>query len=101
GGYHHSNWLFVPDTVFPGPNGAWKCKDRNFSELSAAVAGGVLFAQSTQATHQVQKFQDGVAVRLPPHTKVLADVHVLNTSTDSITSTLTLSIYSIDKKDVT
>jgi hypothetical protein len=87
--------------MFPGPDGAWKCNDRGYSELGAAVAGGVLFAQSTQAKHQVQKFQDGVAVRLPPHVKIIGGVHLLNTTQDTIDSTLSLSIYTIDKSSVT
>ena len=79
GGYHHSNWLFVPDNQYAGPDGVWTCDDRGgYSELRAAVAGGVLFAQTTQAKHQVQKLQDGVAVRIPPYTRIIGGTHLLN-----------------------
>ena len=77
---HHSNWTFVPDDQFTGPDGSWKCKDRGYSQLTAALQGGVLYAQSTQATREVQKFPDGVVVRIPPRSRIISDVHVLNTT---------------------
>jgi hypothetical protein len=100
GGYHHSNWLFAPDTKYVGPDGLWKCADRGYSELDAAVAGGVLFAQSTQAKRQVQKFPDGVAVRLPPHARIVGGVHLYNTSSEPLDTTLQLSIYTLPVSDV-
>jgi len=56
----------VPETEFAGPDGLWDCDDRNYSQLQAAITGGVLYAQSTQARKEVQKFPDGVVVRVPP-----------------------------------
>jgi hypothetical protein len=100
GGYHHSNWLFAPDDKYAGPDGIWKCDDRGYSELDAAVAGGVLFAQSTQAKKQVQKFPDGVAVRLPPHARIVGGVHLYNTSSEPIDTTLELAIYTLPASDV-
>jgi hypothetical protein len=100
GGYHHSNWLFAPDTQYVGPDGEWPCKDRGYDELSAAVSGGVLFAQSTQAKHQVQKFQDGVAVHLPPHARIIGGTHLLNISESTIETNLSLSIYTLPQSDV-
>jgi hypothetical protein len=101
GGYHHSNWLFAPDSKYAGPDGAWRCKERGYSELDAAVAGGVLFAQSTQAKRQVQKFPDGVAVRLPPHARIVGGTHMFNVSPDAFDTTLELSIYTLPAGDVT
>jgi len=100
GGYHHSNWLFAPDTEYAGPDGAWKCKERGYSELQAAVAGGVLFAQSTQAKRQVQKFPEGVAVRLPPHARIIGGTHLLNTSDEPFNTTVELSIHTLPESDV-
>lgn len=100
GAYHHSNWLFVPDTDYAGPDGTWTCSDRQYDELSAAIAGGVLFAQSTQAQKQVQKFPSGVAVRLPPHVRILGGTHILNTSTSPITTSLSMRLYTIARADV-
>ena len=101
GGYHHSNWLFAPDDQYAGPDGAWKCSDRGYSELTAAVAGGVLFAQSTQAKRQVQKFPNGVAVKLPPHVRIIGGVHLFNTSPEPLDTTLSLTIYTLPTSDVT
>ena len=77
-GFHHSNWLFVPEHVFAGEDGTFVCDDRGYSEAVAAVFGGVLFAQSTQAPHEIQQFPEGVAVKLPPRTKIVAQIHLLN-----------------------
>jgi hypothetical protein len=77
-GFHHSNWTYVPDHIFAGPDGDFDCDDRGYSEAIAAVFGGVLFAQSTQTPHEVQAFPPGVAVKLPPKTKIIAQIHLLN-----------------------
>ncbi|HWO18799.1 MAG TPA: hypothetical protein VNO30_08480 [Kofleriaceae bacterium] len=77
-GFHHSNWLWVPEHIFAGEDGTFKCRDRGYSEAVAAVFGGVLFAQSTQVPHEVQAFPPGIAVKLPPKTKLIAQIHLLN-----------------------
>ena len=97
---HHSNWMFVPDSEYPGPDGVWPCKERKYSQLAAAVAGGALYAQSTQARREVQKFPNGVAIRLPPKTRIISDVHILNTGNQTITGQAKLSIYALDKSNV-
>jgi hypothetical protein len=92
-GFHHSNWLFVPESVFFGDDGTFQCSDRNYNEEVAATFGGVLFAQSTQSSHEVQAFPPGVAVKIPPHSKLVAGVHLLNPSdvTLHLTPTITLT----------
>ncbi len=97
---HHSNWTFVPDSEYDGPDGIWKCADRNYSQLSAALAGGVLYAQSTQANHEVQKFPAGAAIRLPAHVRIISDIHTLNTTKNSITGHSTISLYSMPAQAV-
>ncbi len=77
-GFHHSNWFFVPDFTFPGDDGTYTCKDRGFDQAIAAIKGGVFFAQSTQAPHEVQQFPAGTVVRIPPHHKLVAQIHLLN-----------------------
>jgi len=77
-GFHHSNWFFVPDHVFAGPDGTYKCGDRDFNEPVAAIYGGVLFAQSTQAPHEIQAFPEGVVIKIPPHFKLVTQIHLLN-----------------------
>jgi hypothetical protein len=90
---HHSNWLFVPDDKYPGPDGVWPCSDRGYDQLTAAIAGGVLYAQSTQATHEVQKFVNGAAVRIPPWSRIISDVHILNAAPTPVTGHARLSLY--------
>jgi hypothetical protein len=98
---HHSNWTFVPDKEFPGEDGTWTCDDRGYDQLSAALLGGVIYAQSTQATREVQKFADGVVVRIPAHSKIISAVHILNTSSETVTGHVTLSLYALEENQVT
>jgi hypothetical protein len=93
---HHSNWTFVPDDDFDGPDGIWKCSDRNYSQLSAALSGGVIYAQSTQADHEVQKFPGGVAVRIPPFSRIISDIHTLNTTANEVIGNVKITLYGID-----
>jgi hypothetical protein len=97
---HHSNWLFAPSDQFDGPDGTWPCDDRNYSALTAALAGGVLYAQSTQATKEVQKFPNGAAVRIPPYSRIISDVHLLNTTPNPITGHAELTLYTLPLAEV-
>jgi hypothetical protein len=97
---HHSNWMFVPADKFDGPDGVWKCSDRNYSQFTAALDGGVLYAQSTQAAKEVQKFPNGAAVRIPPYSRIIGDVHLLNTSDKLVTGHAKLSIYTLPVEQV-
>jgi hypothetical protein len=91
-GFHHSNWFWVPDTMFTGEDGTWNCDDRQYDEASAGLYGGVLFAQSTQAQHEIQTFPPGAATVIPPHARILAGTHLLNTSDEAVTLSLKLAI---------
>lgn len=97
---HHSNWLFVPDSYFEGPDGVWPCAEREYHQTTAALYGGVLYAQSTQATHEVQKFPAGAVVRMPAHARVIGDVHLLNVTQETVTGHANLTLYTIDERDV-
>ncbi|GAB4203533.1 MAG: hypothetical protein OHK0013_17710 [Sandaracinaceae bacterium] len=80
-GWHHSNWTFVPDDRFDGPDGTWRCGERDFTEVAAAaMGGGVFFAQSTQATEEHQVFPEGMVYVIPPRSRVIGSIHVLNTT---------------------
>lgn len=84
-GFHHSNWFWVPEQgPFAGPDGEFTCADRGFDQAVAALRGGVLFAQSTQATRSVQSFPAGAAVTIPAHAKLVAQLHFLNASDSAI-----------------
>ena len=91
-GFHHSNWFFVPDALYAGDDGTWNCADRHFDQANAAGAGGVLFAQSTQSPHEIQKFPDGVAVVIPPNSKIVATTHLLDAGDTALDVPLSLTI---------
>ena len=91
-GFHHSNWFWVPEGKFPGPDGDWRCGDRNYDEAIAGLEGGVLFAQSTQAQHEIQAFDAGTAIVIPPRSKIVAGTHLLNPSDETRSVPLTMTI---------
>jgi hypothetical protein len=92
GAWHHSNWFFVPETVYPGPDGTFRCSDRDFDEVAAGVAGGVFFAQSTQAASDVQAFPPGTAIRIPPRHKIIGDIHLLNLGAEPMDTAMTFEV---------
>ncbi len=111
GGYHHSNWFFVPEGSTQGtdpsgkpmeaPLGLWKnCYKEGFQEVSAALAGGVLFAQSTQVVRDVQKFGEGIAVRIPPWQRVIGATHLLNVYPNKLATRLRMRIYTVPAAEV-
>lgn len=100
GSYHHSNWFFVPDDTFELPDGAWDCDSANFSELTAAILGGVLYAQSTQAKHEIQQFPQGAAVRIPPWSRIITSSHLLNVGDTTVTTGLRLTITTLPTNQV-
>lgn len=100
-GFHHSNWLFVPEYLFPGPDGTFNCEDRNYDQTAAGVLGGVFFAQSTQAPHEVQQFPAGVALKLPPRSKLVAQLHLLNNGDEALKLSPSIGYTPIPEADVT
>lgn len=98
---HHSNWVFVPEGTFDGPDGIWSASSRGYDFYLAVNAGGLLYAQSTQAAHEVQRFPEGAAVRIPPHARIISDIHLLNTTTESITGHAKLTLYTLAPEAVT
>jgi len=91
-GFHHSNWFFVPESFYGGPDGTWPCSDRQFDQANAATAGGVLFAQSTQSPHEVQAFPPGVAIMIPPHSKIVATTHLLDAGDSALDVPLAITL---------
>src|SRR5262249_21361194 len=78
-----------------------KCGDRGYDFYNAVNAGGLLYAQSTQATHEVQKFPDGAAIHVPANVRIISDIHLLDTSMQDVTGHATLTLYTIDASTVT
>jgi hypothetical protein len=99
-GFHHSNWFYVPEFTFPGTDGTYTCDDRNFNEPVAAINGGVLFAQSTQAPHEVQAFPPGVVIKIPPHSKIVSQIHLLNPTDEPMTIRPKIGVQPIAEGDV-
>jgi hypothetical protein len=87
--------------VFFGDDGTFRCSDRNYNEEVAAAFGGVLFAQSTQAPHEVQAFPPGVAVKIPARSKIVAQVHLLNAQDTAVHLSPNLKITEIAEPQVT
>ena len=99
-GFHHSNWFFVPESVYAGADGVWDCDERNFETAIAAVRGGVLFAQSTQATAEVQAFEPGAVLAIPPGSKIVSQLHMLNASTEPLIAQSELVVTAIGESEV-
>lgn len=100
-GFHHSNWFWVPESTFAGEDGTFDCDSRNYNEATAAIFGGVLFAQSTQAPHEVQAFPPGMAIKIPPHAKLFTQIHLLNPGDIALEVTPKIAIKPMLETDVT
>jgi hypothetical protein len=100
GAWHHSNWFFVPEDQFDGPDGTWDCDDRTFSEVGAGVVGGVLFAQSTQVMQEAQTFPPGTAFVIPPRARILGDIHLINLGREAVDSAITFEIDTVPESEV-
>lgn len=92
GAFHHSNWFVVPEDVFEGRDGYFRCGTREFNEFRAALKGTVLFAQSTQSLFEEQRLGEGVVIRVPPRHKVIANVHFLNLAAAPVTTHLYMTL---------
>ena len=100
GFYHHSNWTVVPEDMYPGPDGFWDCDSRGFNQVTAAIAGTVLMAQSTQAVQERQEFPPGVVVVIPPRHKLVAGAHLLNTSDVTVRTELRMALEIVHPRHV-
>lgn len=99
GGWHHSNWFYVPEGTYPGPDGTWRCNDRGFDQATAAVAGGVFFAQSTQALTDLQAFPSGAVLEVPPRSVIVGNIHLLNLQATPLRSAISFDIETVPLKD--
>lgn len=99
-GFHHSNWYYVPEQLFrDNPDGAWPCEEQSFS-ATAALRGGVVFAQSTQNTHEIQAFTEGAAVAIPPRSRIVGMIHLLNATPEPLSTNMTLELSTIPEDEV-
>jgi hypothetical protein len=100
GRYHHSNWIWVADTSYPGPDGTWNCADRGFDQILAGAFGGVFFAQSTQSGTDTQAFPPGVAFQVPAHARIIGDVHLVNPASSPFTTSFHFDTYALPPNEV-
>lgn len=100
GGFHHANWFYVSEDVYPGPDGTWPCAERDFNQLTNAVAGGVVFAMSTQSEAEVLGFPAGAAYIIPPRSKVVGNVHLLNAAEAPLETSMTLELRTIPEEEM-
>lgn len=92
GGFHHSNWFFVPEKAFDTEESRVRCHDIGFSEIGAALQGGVLFAQSTQSRTEAQRFPAGAILRVPAYSRVITSAHLLNPSAKELNTGMSLTL---------
>jgi len=100
GAFHHSNWVYVPDTEYVGPDGNWPCAERGFDQVGAAAKGGVFFAQSTQSRTDEQRFPDGVAFQVPAHARVIGQVHLLNLRNEEIDTQIRFDVFGLPEEEI-
>lgn len=100
GASHHSNWFVVPEDTFAGEDGYFDCSSRGFAELDAAVAGTVLFAQSTQSRIDEQALPEGVVIKVPARHKVVAGGHFLNLANAPIATEMRMALEIIHPREV-
>jgi hypothetical protein len=98
-GWHHSNWFFVPEGTFSVDDGVWECAG-DFDGVEAALAGGVLFAQSTQASEETQGFQPGAALEVPAGSVVVGELHIINVTEEELETDLSLSLTGLPEEEV-
>ncbi len=100
GGFHHSNWYAVRDDQFVGEDGFFTCATRGFAETSGAIFGEVVFAQSTQAYVEDQRFPEGVAIKIPPRSKIIGGVHLLNVGSAPLDTGVRMGLELVHPRDV-
>jgi len=101
GGFHHSVWYYVPETRYAGDDGTWPCDERGFNDVDAATrGGGALYSQSTQAPAESQQFQPGVALVIPPFSRIVGNVHLLNAGATTLTTHIRLDLDLLDESAV-
>jgi len=99
GSFHHSNWFYVPEDRYDGPDGTWQCADRSFDGAIAAGVGGVLFAQSTQVAEEAQRFPDRHALAIPTRSRIVGNVHILHAAPEPRETHIQLRLHTLAGAD--
>jgi len=87
GGFHHVVLFWVPEDFLGWPTGVWDdCYDNGFDEVTAAASGGVLMPTSTEVEDELQQLPPGTAFKIPPRSRIIAAMHMMNGSQARTTS---------------
>ncbi len=103
GYYHHSNWFSVPQGKmnYASQDETWvDCYGEGFDEIGAALQGGVVFAQSTQIPREVQRFPQGAAIRIPPYSRIIGAIHLLNATASPAETHHTMILRTLKPEEV-
>src|SRR5690606_26994759 len=60
----------------------------------------VLFAQSTQSRYEAQELPPGVVIKVPPHYKVMSQIHMLNAGSLPMATEVRMGFELIHPRDV-
>jgi hypothetical protein len=103
-GVHHSSWFALPESAYPGPSGSADCSEFGFGfaapDSETSPTGGLLFAQSPQATNEKQVYGDGAAFAVAPHSQLFVSYHVINTSAEPLDVGISAAVSLLPRKDV-
>ena len=101
-GWHHSNWFVVREGTldFEESEGIEACSQHFAESLALGIAGRLLFGQSTQARHEVERFPAGAGILVPAHALIVGDVHLVNTSDAAVTTSIALTLTKLRDDDV-
>lgn len=100
GAFHHSNWVWVPDDQWDVPDGAWDCTANDFTEIGGILAGGVLFAQSTQVWEETQQFLPNVTIKIEPNARIIASAHLLNATSETVHTSMNVRLGLVAEDEV-
>lgn len=101
-GWHHSNWFVVREGTldFDGTEDVDACSQHFADSLALGIAGRLLFGQSTQARHEVERFPAGAGIYVPAHAVIVGDIHLVNTLDEAVTTSLNLTLTKLPDDEV-
>lgn len=101
GAFHHSVLFWVPEDFADWPLGRWEdCYNNGFDEVMAATNGGVLVATSTEVDGEVQVLPTGTAYTIPPRSRIIAAMHLLNDTGKAKTTAMRVKLKTVSSTEV-
>jgi hypothetical protein len=100
--WHHSNWYAISaDRLDPPPEDFWNCFDHNADTFALHQDGRLLFAQTVGVVDDEIDLPDGVALPIPAHAILVANIHVINVTAEPVSTAISIEVDTIVKSDVT